>query len=129
MHGKINPDFLFTFQHSLWNNVVTLKTENPRDLLAYRILLLNGLGIYTTWTTLASLISIAVALLYDGEVGEPVPSLVTLSFLTILLALWVPLELIFWDNYFRYMITPLFGKMTYIKNIIVTCFANILFGN
>ncbi len=121
---------IFYFQHSLWNNVVTLKTENPRDLLAYRILLLNGLGIYTTWTTLASLINIAVALLYDGEVGEPAPSLIALSFLAILLALWVPLELIFWDNYFRYMMTPLFGKKLHTLNflsIIITPFANLLF--
>lgn len=110
---------LATLARNLWNNVVTLKTENPRDLLAYRILLLNGLGVYATWTTLASLISVAVALLYDGEVGEPAPSLIALSFLTIFLALWVPLELIFWDNYFRYMITPLFTVLWGLSGIYV----------
>lgn len=101
---------LVIFSKNLWGNVVTLKTESPNDLLAYRVLFLNGLGIYTTWTTLASLINIAVALVYDGGLPEPTPSLIALAFLTMLMTVWTPLELMFWDNYFRYMITPLFGK-------------------
>ena len=35
--------------------------------IAYRVIL-NGLGIYTTWTVIASLINMTTALVYAGEV-------------------------------------------------------------
>lgn len=104
---------LVIFSRNLWRNVVTLKTENPTDLWAYRILLHNGLAVYTTWTTIACLLNSAIALVYDADVPEPAPSLIALAALTVMLIIWTPLELIFWDNYFRYMITPLFGKTFY----------------
>ncbi|CAL8088121.1 unnamed protein product [Orchesella dallaii] len=99
---------LIIFSVSLWNNVVILKTEAPIDLILHRVLIQNGFGMYTTWTTIASLINIAVALVYDGKLEDPVPSLIALAFLSVLIALWVPLEFFFWDNYFRYLLTPLF---------------------
>lgn len=98
---------------SLWKNVTILKTEAPKDLILHRLLVQNGLAVYTTWTTIASLVNMAVAIVYDGNIEDPAPSLIALSALAILLALWVPLELIFWDNYFRYMMTPLLGKILY----------------
>lgn len=91
-----------------------LKAEAPTDLILYQILVQNGLGLYTTWTTIASLINLAIAYVHDGGVEDPAPSLIALLFLTFILLIWTLLELMFWDKYFRYIMTPLFGMNLFI---------------
>ncbi|CAG11643.1 unnamed protein product [Tetraodon nigroviridis] len=46
-----------TYRHGLW-----LKTYHSKDLACLRILVHNGLALYTTWTAIASLINLALVL-------------------------------------------------------------------
>jgi hypothetical protein len=52
------------------------------DLWLTRILVLNGLLFYNTWTTIASLINLAAAMQYDGGVNGSTSAYVALALLT-----------------------------------------------
>jgi len=73
--------------------------------LVYR-LILNGLGLYTTWTIIASLINLATALTYYGEVDQKSACLTSLSLLVIIHVSWFVIENFFVDFYARYLLTP-----------------------
>jgi len=73
--------------------------------LVYR-LTLNGLGIYTTWTIVASLINFTSALVFYGEVDQKTACLVSLSLLVVFHVSWFILENFVFDFYARYILTP-----------------------
>ena len=62
---------------------------------------LNGLAIYTTWTTIASLINLATALTYSGGVDQRAACLTSLSLLVIIHCTWFILENFVFDRYVR----------------------------
>ena len=65
-------------------------------------IILNGLATYTTWTIVLSLINLATALVYVGQVGQRDASLLGLSLLLIGHCLWFGLENFLVDRYARY---------------------------
>jgi len=65
----------------------------------------NGLAIYTTWTTIASLINIGTALVYVGGVSNKDASLAMLSLLVIIHCTWFVLENFVFDKYVRFILT------------------------
>lgn len=68
---------------------------------------LNGLGIYTTWTVIASLLNLNTAIVYAGGKGDPkVASLVALSLLVIIHITWFIIENFRVDFYARSILTP-----------------------
>jgi len=73
--------------------------------IAYRVIL-NGLGIYTTWTVIASLINMTTALVYAGEVDQREACLAALSLLVIFHCTWFVIENFVVDFYARYILTP-----------------------
>jgi len=73
--------------------------------IAYRVIL-NGLGIYTTWTVIASLINLTTALVYAGEVDQREACLAALSLLVIFHCTWFVIENFVVDFYARYILTP-----------------------
>jgi len=73
--------------------------------VAYRFIL-NGLGIYTTWTVIASLINLTTALVYYGEVDQREAALAALSLLVIFHCTWFVIENFLVDFYARYILTP-----------------------
>jgi len=73
--------------------------------IAYRVIL-NGLGIYTTWTIIASLINMTTALVYAGEVDQREACLAALSLLVIFHCTWFVIENFVVDFYARYILTP-----------------------
>ena len=74
---------------------------------------MNGQGLYTTWTVIASLINLSTCLKYvagmDGEMEETVSGIALGTLLTIVLVYFV-LENTVLDNYVRLLLTPYFGK-------------------
>eukprot|EP00091_Calanus_sinicus_P021429 TRINITY_DN6350_c0_g1_i3.p1 TRINITY_DN6350_c0_g1~~TRINITY_DN6350_c0_g1_i3.p1 ORF type:complete len:256 (+),score=54.57 TRINITY_DN6350_c0_g1_i3:169-936(+) len=73
--------------------------------VTYRVIL-NGLGIYTTWTVIASLINLTTALVYAGEVDQREACLAALSLLVIFHCTWFVIENFVVDFYARYILTP-----------------------
>merc|ERR1712106_76084 len=73
--------------------------------VVYRCIL-NGLGIYTTWTVIASLVNLTSALVYAGQVDQREAALAALSLLVIFHCTWFVVENFVVDFYARYILTP-----------------------
>nr|XP_054763370.1 uncharacterized protein LOC129269956 [Lytechinus pictus] len=72
------------------------------DLWIYRILVLNGLAIFGTWTALATHINIAMVFIYDFGTSVNVGSTIALVLLLILVSVYAFLDLFLWDRYLRF---------------------------
>lgn len=88
-----------TDHYGLW-----LKTYYPRDLCCLRWMVQNGLAVYTTWTSIASLINFTVVLHLWGVARS---TAATASFCLLLaeIAAWFILENWVLDRWVRYIIT------------------------
>jgi len=73
--------------------------------LIYR-LTMNGFGVYTTWTVIATLINLSVALVYEFEVDMTKTCLTALCLLVIVHVTWFMVENTVLDRYVRYLLTP-----------------------
>ncbi|XP_050701819.1 uncharacterized protein LOC126988059 isoform X2 [Eriocheir sinensis] len=76
------------------------------DLWFYRILWHNGLATYTTWTTIAALLNLGIALRYEAGLAMQLVVYVVLGSLSGILVLWFLLENTVLDRFVRYTITP-----------------------
>ena len=68
--------------------------------IIYRIIL-NGLGVYTTWTVIASLLNLATTLVYTFQVEQRQAALVALSLLVVFHCSWFAVENFLVDSYAR----------------------------
>jgi len=75
------------------------------ELRLQKILIHNGIGIYATWTTVASLLNINIALQYIGRYDAETTSLVCCSCLLTILIVWFVLENTLLDKYVRYLVS------------------------
>lgn len=66
----------------------------------------NGLGIYTAWTVIASLINLTTAMHYSGSVAMLTSCLVSLSLLHMIALTWFLLSSLVFHRYTRYLYTP-----------------------
>lgn len=96
------------FSHVYLNRNISFLDKNymPKEKWLVRGLVQNGLAFYATWTTIATLINFAITLSYYGDVAVKTSSTVALSILTVELLAWVSLDILFFDNYTRYSLTP-----------------------
>lgn len=69
-------------------------------------IMVNIWGIYTAWTTIASLVNLTVALIYVGEVDQRTASLLALSLLVVIHCSWFTVENFLADKYVRFLLTP-----------------------
>ncbi|XP_015712074.1 uncharacterized protein LOC107310703 isoform X2 [Coturnix japonica] len=86
--------------HSTW-----FMKGHQADLWLIRILVQNGLALYTTWTTIATLLNFAVVLIYKWDVSNETATTASLSILTLILVMWFCQENFFLDKYVRYNLT------------------------
>ncbi|XP_054033245.1 uncharacterized protein LOC128899082 isoform X1 [Dryobates pubescens] len=86
--------------HSAW-----FMKGHRAELWLIRILVQNGLALYATWTTIATLLNFAVVLIYKWDVPNETATTASLSILTLGLVIWFYVENIFLDNYVRYNLT------------------------
>ncbi|CAL8236751.1 unnamed protein product [Boreogadus saida] len=84
-----------TDNYGLW-----LQTHQPKDLACLRILVQNGLALYATWTSVATLINLAVVLQLGG-VAQTTAGTVALCLLLVQLLAWFFLENVFLDRWVR----------------------------
>ncbi|XP_043210575.1 uncharacterized protein LOC122375323 [Amphibalanus amphitrite] len=81
--------------------------ELPRpELIALRVTMHNGLAVYTTWTTIAALLNLDIAIVYVAGASNEVASLAIACVLGALIILWLVLELTVLDKYTRWTISP-----------------------
>ena len=84
---------------------VTTKTVSKRDFILTQVLVNNGLGMYATWTTIASLLNMTMAISYFHGVAQDVSCTIALSILAVELIVWFALENTILDKYTRYTLT------------------------
>jgi len=76
-----------------------------RDFILVQVLVNNGLALYTTWTTIASLINLTMAITYVNGVAQDVASTIALVILAVEIIVWFSLENTILDKFVRYTLT------------------------
>ena len=66
----------------------------------------NGIGIYSTWTTIATLINIVVTMVYNSGISMTTACVTALSILSVLTILWFCLDVFLLKESTRYLLTP-----------------------
>ncbi|KAK5877858.1 hypothetical protein CesoFtcFv8_025327 [Champsocephalus esox] len=75
------------------------------DLWLHRVLVQNGIAIYATWTTIASLVNLTIVLTADAEISPANAATISLSVLTVVLLVWTVLENTVLDKHVRYILS------------------------
>ncbi|XP_066299346.1 uncharacterized protein [Branchiostoma lanceolatum] len=82
-------------------------TKNaPADLWLIRFFVHNGLAIYATWVTIATLLGFGIALTYEGGYSNEDVSTGMLALLAAMVLVWFVLENFVFDRYCRYTLVP-----------------------
>ncbi|XP_054479363.1 uncharacterized protein LOC129111093 [Anoplopoma fimbria] len=81
-----------------------LKKYHKADLWLLRVLVQNGVMIYTTWTTIATLINLSIVLTYDVKMSPTDAATVSYSVLAVVLLVWFVLENFVLDKHVRYIL-------------------------
>ncbi|XP_034998815.2 uncharacterized protein LOC118098783, partial [Hippoglossus stenolepis] len=96
---------IFFSCYGLNNYGAWLSKYHNVDLWLHRVLIQNGVAIYATWTTIASMINLAVVLNYNANMSQTDASTVSLSVLTVGLFVWFILENSVLDKHVRFILT------------------------
>ncbi|KAK5601339.1 hypothetical protein CRENBAI_000951 [Crenichthys baileyi] len=87
-------------QYGAW-----LNKYHKVDLWLHRVLIQNGISIYATWTTIASLVNLTIVLVYDANVSNTDAATISLSLLTAAVVAWFFLENFVFDKHVRFILT------------------------
>ena len=71
-----------------------------------RVLVQNGLGLYTAWVTIATLLHMDILLVYVVGLSQAAAGTMSLSIMLIFIISWFFLELTVFDTYLRYLLSP-----------------------
>lgn len=85
-------------------NIAT-KTVSKRDFILTQVLVNNGLALYATWCTIASLLNMTMAIAYFHGVAQDIACTIALSILAVEIIVWFALENTILDKYTRYTLT------------------------
>ncbi|XP_045923807.1 uncharacterized protein si:ch211-161h7.5 [Micropterus dolomieu] len=81
-----------------------LQKYHRKELWLLRVLVQNGVMIYTTWTTIATLINLTIVLTYDAKVSPTDAATISYSILAVVLLVWFVLENFILDKHMRYIL-------------------------
>ncbi|XP_032632446.1 uncharacterized protein LOC116822575 [Chelonoidis abingdonii] len=96
---------LFISHRSLHIHADWFLKSHKAELWLIRILVQNGIALYGTWTTIATLLNFAVVLIFSGNVSNKIATATSLAILTFELVIWFSLENFVLDKYVRYNLT------------------------
>ncbi|XP_072912244.1 uncharacterized protein [Hemitrygon akajei] len=96
---------LFFSYRGLFTQGPWLQEYRKVDLWLVRILVQNGIAVYATWTTIATLLNFAVVLTYSANIAMVTSGTICLSLLAVEVVLWFGLENFVFDKYVRYTLT------------------------
>ncbi|XP_017308183.1 uncharacterized protein si:ch211-161h7.5 [Ictalurus punctatus] len=82
-----------------------LNKYHNKDLWCIRILVQNGLAVYTTWTSIATLINLTIVVSYDAGMSKSDAATLSLSLLSVEVLVWFVLENSFLEKHVRYILT------------------------
>lgn len=99
-----NYSMIFFICHGLHLYGPWLEKYHKADLWCYRVVIQNGVMIYTTWTTIATLINLAIVLTYEGNMSPSDAATVSYSILSVVLVSWFILENVVLDKHVRYIL-------------------------
>ncbi|XP_071341244.1 uncharacterized protein [Trachinotus anak] len=100
-----NYIMIFFSCFGLHNFGAWLNKYHKVDLWLHRVLIQNGIAIYATWTTIASLVNLAVLLKYNANMSQADAATVSLAILTVVLFVWFMLENTLLDKHVRFILT------------------------
>ncbi|MEQ2288319.1 hypothetical protein AMECASPLE_021436 [Ameca splendens] len=83
-----------------------LNKNSKADLWLIRVLVLNGVMIYTTWTTIATFLNLTIVLKYEANMSSADSATLSYSLLTVVLLAWFIVENFVLDKYLRYVFIP-----------------------
>ncbi|KAM5157349.1 uncharacterized protein ACMZJ9_008675 [Mantella aurantiaca] len=75
------------------------------DLWCIRILIHNGLAIYATWTSIATIVNFGLVLKYNAHLNDPDAGSVVLSLVFFAVLFWFLMETFIFEKYVRYTFT------------------------
>ncbi|XP_067434556.1 uncharacterized protein [Thunnus thynnus] len=96
---------IFFSCHGLHVYGAWLNKYHKVDLWLLRVLIQNGIAMYATWTTIASLINLNIVLTSNANMSQTDAATISLSILTVILFVWFILENIVLDKHVRYILT------------------------
>lgn len=96
----------FSFTRLYRNLGLLVKAGATKDIWLIRFLVQNGLAMYATWTTVATLLNVAMVMIYEGGVANELACTIILGVLSFVILLWFVLDNFVFDNYTRYTFTP-----------------------
>lgn len=83
-----------------------ISAGSTKDIWLIRILVHNGLAVYATWTTIATLLNLTIVLIYEADMEMNLAGTISLSALGFELLLWFILDVTVFDRYVRYTVMP-----------------------
>ncbi|XP_047424510.1 uncharacterized protein LOC124995840 [Mugil cephalus] len=89
----------------LHNYGAWLNKYHKADLWLHRVLIQNGVAIYATWTTIATLINLTIVLIYEANMSQKDAATLSLSLLTAALVAWFVMENFVLDKHVRFILT------------------------
>lgn len=93
-------------QKALTEKQATASHESiAKEVRWQTVIIQNGIAVYATWTTIASLLNLNIALQYVGGYNAELISIVCVSILLAILIGWFCLENSLFDRYVRYTLT------------------------
>ncbi|XP_037389965.1 uncharacterized protein si:ch211-161h7.5 [Pygocentrus nattereri] len=82
-----------------------LNKYHTNDLWCIRILVQNGLAVYATWTSIATLINFTIVVSYEAGMSQSDAATLSASLLLVEVAVWFILENFVIDKHVRYILT------------------------
>ncbi|XP_060112762.1 uncharacterized protein LOC132584836 [Heteronotia binoei] len=95
-----------------------LQKHSYGDLLLIRLLVQNGIALYATWNTIATLLDFTVVLVYIGGMDNETATIISLCILFFGLIGWFYLENFVLDKYVRYDLTIYPGVLLALAGIL-----------
>merc|ERR1712154_73846 len=82
--------------------------RSPLRITLYRILLLNGIAFYLTWTNIASCLNIGIVVAFVADMSIYIASNIALSVLTVIVLVYIVLDFYYLREYLVFTYSPYF---------------------
>ncbi|XP_070574999.1 uncharacterized protein [Ptychodera flava] len=90
---------------NLWNHLSEMTAKQPFDVWSLRLLVHNGVSVYATWCTVATLLNTGILLVYWADLDQELAGTICLSILSLEVVIWFTLETFVLDRWTRYTLT------------------------
>ena len=88
------------------NLVSFAELDLKQEIFLIRLLFHNGIGLYATWTLLATIFNLCMVLAYSARLDMAVASTVGLALMAVDLGCWFFVDVVFLDRWCRYWVVP-----------------------